>query len=195
MPLNTLPIGAMPLPCRQPVAGVPQIQQQPTLANLQAQLTLPHPSLAPLCSIYHHLVLSHQDQIHSQWSLPSTCLNTRPCQPFATKTSSPPQLLPTWMRHIRWWPPNNSPLLRTPKPKPRTSLRCARARYERAELAVALLKPPHTSMTLPVMHLLPLLPIWTLQSGLLWTFSHTWRLRRLCVKQPSLACMPYPKLG
>src|SRR6266851_3221160 len=61
MPLNMLPIGAMPLPCRQPVAGVPQIQQQPALANPQAQLTLPHPSLVPLCSTYHHQVLSHQD--------------------------------------------------------------------------------------------------------------------------------------
>jgi hypothetical protein len=59
-PLNTLPIGAGPLPRGQPVEGALQIQQQPASANPQAQLTFPHPSLAPSRSTYHHQVLSHQ---------------------------------------------------------------------------------------------------------------------------------------
>ena len=52
MPLNMAPIGAAPLSRGQSVAGASQISQQAS-ANRQAQVTLPHPSLASPRPTYH----------------------------------------------------------------------------------------------------------------------------------------------
>lgn len=80
IPLNTLPIGAAPLPRDPPLAGAPQIQQhQAASANRQAQLTLPHISPAPPSRS-----MTYHDQL-----LPSHQGITTPNTPKAGSTSTP----------------------------------------------------------------------------------------------------------